>query len=88
MVIDPIQFILVEPEVKRIGWGIVKFSDLIQDVEVTPDKEDSRSLIITIKKAPTNLHGKPQMILNSTFTFDDHIRCMAAKQHLIRARER
>lgn len=30
LVIDPIQFILVEPEVKRIGWGIVKFSDLIQ----------------------------------------------------------
>ena len=30
LVIDPIQFILVEPEVKRIGWGIVKLSDLIQ----------------------------------------------------------
>ena len=30
LVIDHIQFILVEPEVKRIGWGIVKFSDLIQ----------------------------------------------------------
>jgi hypothetical protein len=29
-VIDQVQFILVEPEVKRIGWGIVKFSDLIQ----------------------------------------------------------
>lgn len=33
LVIDPIQFILVEPEVKRIGWGIVKFSDLIQVIE-------------------------------------------------------
>lgn len=76
----------MEPEVKRIGWGIVKFSDLIQDVEVTPDKEDSRSLNITIKKS--NLSGKPNIILNSVFTFDDHIRCMAAKQHLVRARDR
>lgn len=71
---------------KRIGWGIVKFSDLIQDVEVSPDKEDSRSLNITIKK--TSLSGKPEIVLNSVFTFDDHIRCMAAKQHLIRARDR
>ncbi|CAF0812788.1 unnamed protein product [Brachionus calyciflorus] len=86
LVIDPIQFILVEPEVKRIGWGIVKFSDLIQDVEVTPDKEDSRSLNITIKKS--SLTTKPNIVLNSTFTFDDHIRCMAAKQHLVRARDR
>jgi len=88
LVIDPIQFILVEPEVKRIGWGIVKFSDLIQDVEVTPDKEDSRSLTITIKKSPSVMSGKLEIRLNSVFTFDDHIRCMAAKQHLVRARER
>ena len=86
LVIDPIQFILVEPEVKRIGWGVVKFSDLIQDVEVTPEKEDSRSLNITIKKS--NLNGTPVIVLNSVFTFDDHIRCMAAKQHLVRARDR
>jgi protein CLEC16A len=88
LVIDPIQFILVEPEVKRIGWGIVKFSDLIQDVEVATDKEDSRSLNITIKKSSSGLSGNPQIVLNSIFTFDDHIRCMAAKQHLVRARDR
>ncbi len=88
MVIDPIQFILVEPEVKRIGWGVVKFSDLVQDVEVVPDKEDSRSLNITIKKSPSASTGKPAIRLNSVFTFDDHIRCMAAKQHLVRARDR
>lgn len=60
----------------------------IKDVEVTPDKEDSRSLNITIKKSSLNLSGKPEIILNSVFTFDDHIRCMAAKQHLVRARDR
>jgi hypothetical protein len=30
MVIDSNQLILVEPEVKRIGWGIVKFADLLE----------------------------------------------------------
>jgi hypothetical protein len=30
MVIDPNQIVLVEPEVKRIGWGIVKFADLLE----------------------------------------------------------
>ena len=34
------------------------------------------------------MSGKPEIRLNSVFTFDDHIRCMAAKQHLVRARER
>lgn len=57
-------------------------------MEVNPDKEDSRSLNITIKKAPSVLSGKPVIVLNSIFTFDDHIRCMAAKQHLIKARDR
>jgi hypothetical protein len=57
-----------------------------KDVEVSPDKEDSRSLNINIKKS--NVNGKPEIVLNSVFTFDDHIRCMAAKQHLVRARDR
>ena len=50
LVIDPVQFVLVEPEVRRIGWGVVKFADLVQDVEVAADKEDSRSLAISIRK--------------------------------------
>jgi protein CLEC16A len=92
LVIDPIQFILVEPEVKRIGWGVVKFSDLVQNVEVAPDKEDSRSFLISIKKCGGSSSSQPAsqqtVRLNSVFTFDDHIRCMAAKQHLVRARDR
>jgi len=30
LVTDPMQFILIEPDVKRLGWGIVKFCDLMQ----------------------------------------------------------
>lgn len=30
LVTDQMQFILIEPDVRRLGWGIVKFSDLMQ----------------------------------------------------------
>jgi protein CLEC16A len=104
-VIDQMQFILIEPDVKKVGWGIVKFCDLMQvsrssifrdiyiqyfkDVEVVNDKEDSRSLHITIHKPVNNIYVKTSPpILNAKFTFDDHIRCMTAKQNLIKGRQR
>jgi len=30
LVIDQMQFILIEPDIKKVGWGIVKFCDLMQ----------------------------------------------------------
>ncbi|CAF0966985.1 unnamed protein product [Adineta steineri] len=89
LVTDPMQFILIEPDVKRLGWGIVKFCDLMQDVEVANDKEDTRSLHITIHKPVSNAYVKSNPpILNAKFTFDDHIRCMTAKQNLSKGRLR
>ncbi|UJR31412.1 hypothetical protein I4U23_018905 [Adineta vaga] len=89
LVTDPMQFILIEPDVKRMGWGIVKFCDLMQDVEVANDKEDTRSLHITIHKPVNNIYVKSNPpILNAKFTFDDHIRCMTAKQNLSKGRQR
>ncbi|CAF0993871.1 unnamed protein product [Rotaria sordida] len=83
LVTDPMQFILIEPDIKRLGWGIVKFCDLMQDVKVVNDKEDTRSLHITIHKPVNNAYVKSNPpILNAKFTFDDHIRCMTAKQNL------
>lgn len=53
------------------------------------DKEDSRSLHITIHKPVNNIYLKTSPpILNAKFTFDDHIRCMTAKQNLIKGRLR
>ncbi|CAF1254051.1 unnamed protein product [Rotaria magnacalcarata] len=89
LVTDPMQFILIEPDVKRLGWGIVKFCDLMQDVKVANDKEDTRSLHITIHKPVNNTYVKSNPpILNAKFTFDDHIRCMTAKQNLSKGRLR
>ncbi|CAF1669363.1 unnamed protein product [Rotaria magnacalcarata] len=89
LVIDQMQFILIEPDSTKISWGIVKFCALMQDVEVANDKEDSRSLHITIHKPVANIYVKTSPpILNAKFTFDDHIRCMTAKQNLNKGRQR
>ncbi|XP_061181779.1 protein CLEC16A-like isoform X2 [Saccostrea echinata] len=86
LVIDKLQMILVEPDTRRLGWGVVRFVGYLQDVEVTGDKEDSRSLHITIHRPASSQHTRPVPLLNARFIFDDHIRCMAAKQRLTKGR--
>ncbi|XP_005104406.1 protein CLEC16A [Aplysia californica] len=88
LVIDPVQLILVEPDSKRLGWGVVKFVGYLQDVEVSGDKDDSRLLHVVVHKPQSSVHAKPIPILSARFVFDDHIRCMAAKQRLIKGRQR
>ncbi|XP_045102121.1 protein CLEC16A homolog isoform X2 [Portunus trituberculatus] len=86
LVIDVIQLILVEPDLRRLGWGVAKFVGFLQDLEVTGDKDDSRVLHLTIHR-PSASSGRPsQPLLAAKFIFDDHIRCMAAKQRLIKGR--
>lgn len=89
LVIDEAQFILVEPDTTKLGWGVVKFVARLQDVETAPDKDDSRSLFITIHqpssvRSLTKVRSRP--ILSAKFIFDDYIRCMSAKQRLQRRR--
>lgn len=93
LVIDPVQLILVEPDARRLGWGVAKFVGFLQDVEVSGDKDDSRCLHVTVHNSPTKatslssgspIHRLP--LLAARFVFDDHIRCMAAKQRLTKGR--
>ncbi|XP_071105280.1 protein CLEC16A-like [Haliotis cracherodii] len=86
LVIDPLQLILVEPDNKRLGWGIVRFVAFLQDIEVTGDKDDSRSLHVVVHKPSSSIHARSLPLLSARFIFDDHIRCMAAKQRLIKGR--
>ncbi|KAG8195139.1 hypothetical protein JTE90_023316 [Oedothorax gibbosus] len=89
MVIDALQLILVDPDNKRVGWGIAKFVGFLQDIEVTGDKDDSRCLHITIHKPSTIASGTIRApLLAAKFVFDDHIRCMAAKQRLSKGRHK
>ncbi|XP_055303259.1 protein CLEC16A homolog [Sitodiplosis mosellana] len=84
LVIEALQLVLVEPDSKRLGWGIAKLVGFLQDVEVTGDKDDSRCLHITIHRGGATTNRTP--ILSAKFIFDDHIRCMAAKQRLTKGR--
>jgi len=94
LVIDPVQLILVEPDSKRLGWGVATFVGFLQDIEVAGDKDDSRCLQIivhnSLKASSFMSSGSPshhrQPLLAARFVFDDHIRCMAAKQRLTKGR--
>lgn len=86
LVIDILQLILVEPDPRKLGWGIAKFVGFLQDVEVAGDKDDSRCLHITIHRGGGATATNRTPILSAKFIFDDHIRCMAAKQRLTKGR--
>ncbi|XP_033215304.1 protein CLEC16A homolog isoform X2 [Belonocnema kinseyi] len=86
LVIDIIQLILVEPDTKKLGWGVAKFVGFLQDIEVAGDKDDSRCLHLTIHKPLSSSTTNRIPLLSAQFIFDDHIRCMAAKQRLTKGR--
>ncbi|XP_023179000.1 protein CLEC16A homolog isoform X3 [Drosophila hydei] len=86
LVIDALQLILVEPDAKLLGWGVAKFVGFLQDVEVQGDKDDSRCLHITVHRGGVTHNRTP--LLSAKFLFDDHIRCMAAKQRLTKGRSK
>lgn len=65
-------------------FSVAKLVGFLQDVEVTGDKDDSRCLHITIHRGGATTNRTP--ILSAKFIFDDHIRCMAAKQRLTKGR--
>ncbi|XP_037093769.1 protein CLEC16A homolog [Pollicipes pollicipes] len=88
LVIDVLQLLLVDPDPRRLGWGLAKFAGALQDVEVTGDKEDSRVLHITVHGPAAAGAAGAAPLLSARFVFDDHIRCMAAKQKLVRGRQK
>lgn len=59
----------------------------LQDVEATPDKDDSRALQIIVHRpfaARNRSVVNPIPLLLARFVFDDYIRCMSARQRLQR----
>ncbi|XP_029045384.1 protein CLEC16A homolog isoform X2 [Osmia bicornis bicornis] len=86
LVIDVVQLILVEPDTSKLGWGVAKLVGFLQDIEVAGDKDDSRCLHLTIYKPLSSSTGNRVPLLSTKFIFDDHIRCLAAKQRLTKGR--
>ncbi|OXB81783.1 UNVERIFIED_CONTAM: hypothetical protein H355_014980, partial [Colinus virginianus] len=86
LALDIYQMSLVEPDAARLGWGVVKFAGLLQDMEVTGVEGDSRALNIVIHQPASSPHSEPFPILEATLVFSDHIHCLIAKQHLAEGR--
>ncbi|CAH8666267.1 unnamed protein product [Dicrocoelium dendriticum] len=98
------QLVLVEPDSRQIGWGVITFIGPLQDMDATCDPADSRCLHVTINapvyptkssgpslsssKATQGIKGSgAKPLLAARFLFEDHIRCMTARQMLLRGRE-
>ncbi|CAH8631283.1 unnamed protein product [Heterobilharzia americana] len=90
------QLVLVEPDSKQLGWGVITFIGPLQDLESHCDPADSRCLHVTIH-VPGHLTSQeinPGQLRNKTkppimvarFLFEDHIRCMTARQLLSRGK--
>lgn len=80
MVVDDAFMVLVEPDQTRIGWAVVRAVHPLMCVEAKMTKTaDNRVLQITIRITKTQ-----QEVMH--LVFDDHIRCLAARQHLERGR--
>ena len=76
LIIHPSKFVLVEADPARLGWATVRLINPLLLCSVLVQPSDPRRLIITYRRdttVPTR-----QVILR----FDDHVRCLAAKQHL------
>ncbi|OXB67513.1 hypothetical protein ASZ78_005734 [Callipepla squamata] len=86
LALDIYQMSLVEPDAARLGWGVVKFAGLLQDMEVTGVEGDSRALNIVIHKPASSPHSEPFPTLEATLVFSDRIHCLIAKQHLAEGR--
>lgn len=87
LVADQLLLILVEPDKKRLGWGIVRFVGLLQDAQLTGDPSESRALHIVVNDVRSRSRPNNEPLLCAKFLFDDHIRCMAAKQRLTKGRQ-
>ncbi|KAI3413561.1 hypothetical protein GPALN_011051 [Globodera pallida] len=85
LVTDQFQLILVEPDSRTLGWAIVRFVCQLQDVQVSPTDNRTLHVIVEDVKMRSQRAAKPSF--DAKLVFDDHIRCMAAKQRLSRGKK-
>uniref|UniRef100_A0A183BRV1 FPL domain-containing protein n=1 Tax=Globodera pallida TaxID=36090 RepID=A0A183BRV1_GLOPA len=85
LVTDQFQLILVEPDSRTLGWAIVRFVCKLQDVQVSPTDNRTLHVIVEDVKMRSQRAAKPSF--DAKLVFDDHIRCMAAKQRLSRGKK-
>jgi protein CLEC16A len=79
LVTDRYQLILVEPDKRKLGWAIVRFSGLLQDTHISGDPTDGKTLHVVVEDVKCRIKSKSSPQLSAKLIFDDHIRCMAGK---------
>lgn len=79
MLVDPWRLVLLEPDSLRLGRGIVRFLADIDTITVSQDPTYTRMLKVVVND-PARLPGQGSPFFEGQFVFDDHIRCMAARQ--------
>ncbi|KAH7731494.1 hypothetical protein AAVH_00392 [Aphelenchoides avenae] len=87
LVTDKFQLILVEPDSRKLGWAVVRFVGLLQDTHAAGDTSDSRALHVVVEDVRCRATKNATPLLSAKLVFDDHIRCMAAKQRLSKGRK-
>lgn len=110
MVITNEHIVLIEPDIKHYGWGIIRLLARLQDLEFwspqyahskhtnppigrTLSRDDCQSFIVYFRRYQMSKEMQPKMVPKSSsivarFSFDDQIRCHAARQHLTKAQSK
>lgn len=88
LMVDRWRLVLIENDNRKQGWGIVRFVADLNNVFVVSQAFHTRSLQISIIQ-PTSAYSastKPLTVFSGRFIFDDHIRCVTARQYLDQGR--
>jgi hypothetical protein len=88
LMVDRWRLVLIENDNRKPGWGIVRFVADLNNVFVVSQAFHTRSLQISIIQPPSayNVSQSPLTVFSGRFIFDDHIRCVTARQYLDQGR--
>jgi protein CLEC16A len=88
LMVDRWRLVLIENDNRKQGWGIVRFVADLNNVFVVSQAFHTRSLQISIIQPPSayTVSQSPNTVFSGRFIFDDHIRCVTARQYLDQGR--
>ena len=89
------QLVFIEPDNQQIGSVSAKYTANLQNIDVCLDKDDSRSLLVTIRPNAANgsqskfgaVDLKKHSNTDLKLLFDDYIRCKVTEQHIARGKQ-
>ncbi|CDW57006.1 ATP bind 1 and RrnaAD and FPL and C2 domain conta ining protein [Trichuris trichiura] len=83
LVVGASQLLFVEPDACKVGWGVVRFVADLEKSEVRCEG-DNRTLQLIVHTATSKLDETKSPTFSAKLMFNDHIRCLAARQRLVK----